>query len=189
MDRESDIKNGITTMRDGGTIIYPTDTIWGLGCDATNGEAVSKIFTVKNREETKSLIILVDSIAMLERYVSEVPEIAYQLIEVADSPLTIVYPRGKNLAPGVCAADGSVGIRVCADPFCAGLIRGLRKPIVSTSANFSGSPSPAIFSEIDAKLLELAGYVASHRRDDASKGKASSLIKINADGSIVVLRK
>ena len=118
MEVGNDIKNGIKAMRDGGIIIYPTDTIWGLGCDATNVAAVEKIFAVKKREETKSLIILVDGVAMLERYVAEVPDIAYQLIEVTDSPLTLIYPKGKNLAPGVCASDGSVGIRVCGDSFC-----------------------------------------------------------------------
>ncbi len=189
METENDIKNGIKVIRDGGIIVYPTDTIWGLGCDATNGAAVEKVFTVKNREETKSLIILVDSISMLERYVAEVPDIAYQLIEVTDSPLTIIYPRGRNLAPGVCATDGSVGIRICGEHFCASLIRGFRRPVVSTSANFSGAPSPATFSEIDPRLTGMADYVAEYRRDDERKGRASSLIRINADGTIVVLRK
>ena len=189
MERAEDIKNSIKAIREGGIIIYPTDTIWGLGCDATNLLAVEKIFEVKNREETKSLIILVDGIAMLERYVAEVPEIAYQLIEVTDSPLTIIYPKGKNLAKGVCATDGSVGIRVCEVPFCAELIRGLRKPIVSTSANFSGAPSPTSFSGIDPKLIEMVDYVAEYRRDNANMVKASSLIKINADGTIAILRK
>jgi L-threonylcarbamoyladenylate synthase len=189
MDMTNDIKAGIKTLLGGGTIIYPTDTIWGLGCDATNSAAVEKVFAIKHREKTKSLIVLVDSVAMLERYVAYVPDIAYQLIEVTDSPLTIVYPRGKNLAPGVGAADGSVGIRVCEDPFCSELIRGLRRPIVSTSANFSGAPSPAIFSDIDPKLIATADYVVEYRREDIVRGKASSLIKINSDGTIVVLRK
>ena len=146
---DEDIINSLATLKNGGVILYPTDTIWGLGCDATNASAVEKIYRIKSRSDSKSLLILVDSEQMMERYVKEVPEIAYELITVSDTPLTIIYETGKNLAAGVCDADGSVGIRICHDDFCNQLISRFRKPIVSTSANFSGKTS---LREILAKL-------------------------------------
>jgi L-threonylcarbamoyladenylate synthase len=189
MSFEEDISNALKTLRDAGIILYPTDTIWGIGCDAANDVAVEKIFRIKAREETKSLIILVNSVQMLERYVSDVPETAYELISVTDSPLTIIYPRGKNLAKSVCSSDGSIGIRICNDEFCNQLITRFRKPIVSTSANFSGKPSPVFFDDIDKELLESADYVVSHRQNDRRQQSASPVIKINSDGTIKIIRK
>ena len=189
MEYVKEIDICVKTLRAGGIIVYPTDTIWGIGCDATNAAAVDKLFTLKNREETKSLIILVDGTSMLERYVEEVPEIAYQLVEVTDTPMTIIYPKGRSLAPGVCATDGSVGIRVCGDSFCSELISRFRKPIVSTSANFSGMPSPQFFGEIDKKLLETVDYTVVYRQTDTQKQKASSVIKIDKGGAFTILRK
>ena len=166
---DEDIKESLAVLRNGGIILYPTDTIWGLGCDPADPAAVEKIFRIKSREQGKSLLILVDGEAMLERYVSEVPEIAWELTGVSDDPLTIIYPRGKNLAPGVCGDDGSIGIRICHDEFCSELIRRFRKPIVSTSANLSGKPSPGNFSEIDRLVIEAADYVVKYRQDDRRK--------------------
>jgi L-threonylcarbamoyladenylate synthase len=186
---EEDIKESLNTLRKGGIILYPTDTIWGLGCDPTNKDAVSRIFSIKSREENKSLIILADSIGMVERYVKEVPEIIYEIAEVSDSPLTIIYPTGKNLAQGVCSEDGSIAIRICKEDFCNELIGRFRKPLVSTSANFSGKPFPANFREIDKELFDKVDYVVKYRQDDRGKNAASPVIKINSDGTFKILRK
>jgi L-threonylcarbamoyladenylate synthase len=184
-----DLRQSLEALKNGGIIVYPTDTIWGLGCDATNPAAVQKIFSIKLREEGKSLLVLVNSIGMLERYVKEIPRTALELVDISDSPLTIVYPGGRNLAEGVCAADGSVGIRICNDDFCKELITRFRKPVVSTSANFSGNPSPSNFFEIDRKLLEKADYVVNHRRGDRQKRAASPVIRVETDGSLKIIRK
>jgi L-threonylcarbamoyladenylate synthase len=186
---EEDLKESLNTLRKGGVLLYPTDTIWGLGCDPTNEPAVNRIFQLKSRGENKSLIILADSISMIERYVTEIPEIVYELAEVSDTPLTIIYPKGKNLALGVCSADGSVAIRICMDEFCSELISRFRKPIVSTSANLSGSPSPGNFSEIDNILVNKVDYVVKFRQDDRSKNLASPVIKVNLNGTIEIIRK
>jgi L-threonylcarbamoyladenylate synthase len=189
MSFEEDINESLTTLRNGGIILYPTDTIWGLGCDPTNSAAVEKIFRIKSREPGKSLLILVDGEAMLERYVSEVPEIAWELTGVSDDPLTVIYPSGKNLAPGVCSEDGSIGIRICRDEFCRELIKRFRKPLISTSANFSGKPSPENFTEIDKTLIEAADYVVRYRQDDRRKYSSSPVIKLGPDGTINIIRK
>ena len=185
---ENDINCSIKVLREGGVILYPTDTIWGLGCDATNPAAVEKIFAKKSRSGNSSLIILVDSDAMLERYVRDIPEIVFEITSVSDSPLTIIYPEGKNLAPGVCNEDGSIGIRICNEPFCNELITRFRKPIISTSANISGMPSPSNFSEIDSEILKSAGYVVTYRQEDNKKYKPSSVIKIDKNGAFKIIR-
>ena len=186
---EEDLKESLNTLRQGGVLLYPTDTIWGLGCDPTNESAVNRIFQLKSRGENKSLIILADSISMIERYVTDIPEIVYELAEVSDTPLTIIYPKGKSLATGVCSADGSVAIRICMDEFCSELISRFRKPIVSTSANLSGSPSPGNFSEIEEILINKVDYVVKFRQDDRSKNLASPVIKVNLNGTIKIIRK
>jgi L-threonylcarbamoyladenylate synthase len=186
---EEDIRESLNTLRNGGIILYPTDTVWGLGCDSTNPSAVEKIFKIKLREENKSLLVLVNSEPMIDRYITEVPEIAYELLSVSDSPLTIIYPGGRNLAPGVCADDGSVGIRVCIDEFCNELINRFRKPIISTSANLSGKSSPGNFSEIEESLIEKVDYVVKYRQDDRQKHSASPVIKIGLNGTIKIIRK
>ncbi len=185
---EDDIKNSLVALKKGGIIIYPTDTVWGLGCDATNRDAVNRINKIKSRSENKSLIILVNGLTMLERYVKEIPATAHELIDVSDSPLTIIYPGGKNLPPGICAADNSVAIRICNEPFCNELIGRIRKPLVSTSANISGNPSPAGFDEIDRDLLERADYVVNYRRDDRRKFNPSPVIKVEKTGIIKIIR-
>jgi L-threonylcarbamoyladenylate synthase len=185
---EGDLNEALTVLKNGGVIVYPTDTIWGLGCDATNPSAVEKIFSIKSRSGSKSLLILVDSEAMLGRYVKEIPEVVYELTAVSDKPMTIIYPSGKNLAPGICNEDGSVGIRICSDEFCCELIRRFRKPLVSTSANLSGKPSPAFFSEIEKSIIEAADYTIKYRRDDRSSAGASSVIKVELNGTIKIIR-
>jgi L-threonylcarbamoyladenylate synthase len=184
-----DLKGALTTLKNGGIILYPTDTIWGLGCDATNATAVEKIFKIKSRKESKSLLILVDSEQMLGRYVKDIPEIVYELATVSDSPLTIIYPNGKNLAAGVCSNDGSVGIRICHDEFCAELIYRFRKPIVSTSANFSGKPSPENFYAIDNEVIDAVNFVVKYRQDDRGKHDASPVIKVELNGTFKIIRE
>ncbi len=186
---EEDIENALVTLHGGGVILYPTDTIWGLGCDATNQEAIEKIFNIKSRDESKGLLILVNGENMVERYVKEVPEVAYELISVSDTPLTIIYPSGKNLASGVYSTDGSVGIRICYDNFCNELITRFRKPIVSTSANHSGKPSPGNYHEIEKSVIDKVGYVIKYRQNDRQKSTASPVIRVDTDGTIKILRK
>jgi L-threonylcarbamoyladenylate synthase len=186
---EEDIRNSLKVLKEGGVILYPTDTVWGLGCDATNNEAVKKIFSIKSRSESKSLIVLVNGLVMLERYVREIPEIALELIEVADKPLTIIYPEAKNLAPEIPADDGSAGIRICTEKFCNELIGRYRRPIVSTSANISGEPTPGCFTEISENIIKAVDYAVAYKRDDRQKSFSSPVIKINLNGVIKILRK
>ncbi len=184
-----DIKNALKVLRDGGVILYPTDTIWGLGCDATRAEAVRRIYDIKKRADSKSLIVLVNSVTMLSRYVDNPPDIALELAEMAEKPLTVVYDRGRGLAEGVTSDDGSVGVRICSDPFCDELLNAFRKPLVSTSANISGSEAPAVFDEISEEIKAAVDYVCVWRQDDRSRAAASSVIKISANGVIKILRQ
>lgn len=186
---DEDIRNSLIILKEGGVILYPTDTVWGLGCDATNNEAVEKIFRIKSRNNSRSLIILVDSEAMLERYVYDIPEIALELIEVSETPITIIYPKAKNLATAIPAEDGSVGIRVCMDEFCNELIRRFRRPIVSTSANISGEPSPSHFMEIPDKIIQAVDYTVEYKREDRQKHLPSPVIKVEHNGVIKIIRK
>ena len=176
-------------LREGGVILYPTDTIWGLGCDATLPSAVERIYHIKKRSDTKSMLVLVDEAARVADYVEEVPPIAEQLVAVADTPLTIVYPGARNLATNLVNTDGSIGIRVTTDPFCKELIREFRKPIVSTSANLSGQPSPGNFDEIPEEIRRQVDYVVNWRQDEVTKAKPSSIIKLGLKGEIEILRK
>ncbi len=189
MDFDNDIKDALLALRKGGIILYPTDTIWGIGCDATNAVAVEKIFKIKSRNENKSLLVLVDGENMLDRYVKDIPEIAFELADVSDTPLTIIYPGGKNLAHGVCSEDGSVAIRICHDEFCHELISRFRKPITSTSANLSGKSSPGNFDDIDNTIIESVDYVVKYRQDDREKHTASPIIKLEQNGTIKIIRK
>lgn len=185
---ELDIKNAYEILRNGGIILYPTDTIWGIGCDATNKEAVSRIYALKQREEAKSMLVLVDNANRISRYVKEVPEIVWELLEVNDKPMTIIYPGAVNLAPNLIAQDGSIGIRLANDPFCQRLIGKLNHPIVSTSANISGQPSAAIFDEIDDAVKIGVDYIVNWRQDDYKKSAPSSIIKIGLQGQIEIIR-
>jgi len=186
---KDDINKALEILQAGGIILYPTDTIWGLGCDATNEAAVEKIFKLKGRDAGKSLIVLLDTENKLQSYVSEVPEIAYDLIEFAENPLTIIYSGAKNLAKNVIHEDGSIGIRVAKHPFCEQLIQRFRKPIVSTSANISGQPSPKNFSEIDEEILKGVDYVVEYGQDDLSEKKASTIMKLEPDGRFAFIRR
>jgi L-threonylcarbamoyladenylate synthase len=186
---EDDLKNSLEVLRNGGVILYPTDTVWGLGCDPTNPGAVDKLLKIKSRTESKSLIILVNGITMLERYVKDIPAIVYELTEVSVSPLTIIYPVGKNLASGICAKDSSVAVRICDEQFCNELISRFRKPVVSTSANLSGAPSPANFEEVDPELVKKADYAVRYRREEKRKFKPSPVIRVENNGVIKIIRK
>ena len=181
------IDQTIETLKSGGTILYPTDTIWGLGCDATDEAACQKILTLKNRPEEKSFIVLVDNFQMLERFVPEFHEVCYDLADLASDPLTIIYPSAKGLAPSVLAKDGTVGIRITKDPICLKLIRSIRKPIVSTSANISGKAIPTSFKEIDAQIISSVDAVLEERMEEKMT-TPSKIIKIGIDGSVKVIR-
>lgn len=186
---KEDLNKALQVLKNGGVIVYPTDTIWGIGCDATNEEAVARIYSMKEREDTKSMLVLIHNESLLTSYVSEVPEIAWELIEAAVDPLTIIYPGAKNLAKNLISTDQTIGIRVAGDEFCSQLISRFRKPIVSTSANISGRPSPANFMEIEDAILENADYVVHWRQDDYSGAKPSSIIKLGTGGEIEIIRK
>ncbi len=184
-----DIVKAVEVLRSGGVILYPTDTIWGIGCDGTNPAAVRRIYEIKQRVDAKSMLILMENPNLLNSYITEVPEIAWDLIEVADSPLTIIYPGAKNLATNLLANDGSIGIRITSEPFTQQLIQRFRKPIVSTSANISGQKSPQNFSEISGEILRLMDYIVEYRQDDLSKTNPSGIIKLGVGGQIEVIRK
>jgi L-threonylcarbamoyladenylate synthase len=185
----NDLSKALEILRSGGVILYPTDTIWGIGCDATNAEAVKRIYKIKQREDVKSLLVLLENPNLLNSYVVEVPEIAWQLIEVADKPMTIIYPEAKNLATNLIASDGSIGVRITNEKFTEELIRRFRKPIVSTSANISGQPAPQNFSEISSAIKNLVDYIVEYRQDDLEKATPSSILKVGVGGQIEIIRK
>ncbi|MEE1337621.1 MAG: L-threonylcarbamoyladenylate synthase [Muribaculaceae bacterium] len=186
---EEDIKKCIEVLNKGGLILYPTDTIWGIGCDATNPDAVKKVYELKRREDNKAMLVLLDSVNILDRYVRDLPEIAYDLIDVAVKPLTIIYDGGYNLAPNLLGENNSVGIRVTQEKFSQMLCKKFRRPIVSTSANISGEPSAAIFKEISKEIVDGVDYVVNYRQNDNNRNSASSIIKLGADATIKILRK
>ena len=186
---QDDIQKAIEVLKNGGVILYPTDTIWGLGCDATNAEAVKKIYQIKQRNDSKSMLVLLDNFDKIGLYVKEVPELADDLVTMSSKPLTIIYPGAVNLANNLVADDGSIGIRVCSDEFCQKLINRFRKPIVSTSANVSGKQSPAIYSEISDDIIKEANYVVKWRQNDTSPAKPSGIIKLGLKGEITVIRE
>ena len=175
-------------MAAGGLILYPTDTIWGIGCDATNEEAVRKVYALKRRSDHKAMLLLMDSSAKLNYYVQEVPDVAWDLIELADSPLTVIYSGARNVAPNLLAEDGSVGIRITQEEFSHKLCERFRKPLVSTSANVSGAPSPANFSEISETIKSGVDYIVRYRHEDLSKAAPSHIIKLGAGGLVKIIR-
>ncbi|MDN3586393.1 L-threonylcarbamoyladenylate synthase [Pedobacter aquatilis] len=186
---KDEINKALEVLKSGGVILYPTDTIWGLGCDATNPEAVEKLLTIKNRPAEKSLIILLDTENKIQSYVTEVADVAYDLIEYAENPLTIVFSGAKNLAANVINADGSVGIRVAKHDFCTPLIQRFRKPIVSTSANLSGNPSPKYFDDIDSQIIEAVDYVVDFEQENRTEKKPSTIMKLSSGGQFEFIRK
>lgn len=187
MRRDTD--RAVEVLRRGGIILYPTDTIWGIGCDARNAEAVKRVYEIKRRADSKALITLVGSMAMLDSTVEEVPEVAEQLIDVAVDPVTVIFDRGRGVAPNLLAEDGSIGVRLTRETFSAALCNAFRGPIVSTSANVSGEPSPLDFDSISQEIKDAVDYVCTSRRDEAPAAKASSIIKISAGGLFKIIRK
>ncbi|MCD7851169.1 MAG: threonylcarbamoyl-AMP synthase [Parabacteroides sp.] len=183
-----DIQKACEIMQAGGIILYPTDTIWGIGCDATNEKAVQRVYELKRRIDNKAMLVLTDTMAKLSMYVPEIPDIAWDLIEVADKPLTVIYPHARNLAGNLLGEDGSVGIRITNEEFSRKLCARFRKPLVSTSANISGEPSPANFSEISDVIKNGVDYIVKYRQDDMSKAKPSNIIKLGEGGVIQVIR-
>lgn len=185
---EDDLRNALDTLRKGGVILYPTDTVWGIGCDARNAEAVAKIYELKKRADSKSMLVLVGSEGMLQRTVKEVPDIAWQLIDAAVNPMTIIYDDAVGVAPNLIAPDGSLGIRITSEKFSRALCDRLRAPIVSTSANVSGEPTPHSFAEISPSIIDGVDYVCRHRRDDNKEAKPSNIIKITRGNIVKVIR-
>ena len=188
-DIAEDIRQAVQTLRQGGLILYPTDTIWGIGCDATNADAVSRVFELKRRDDSKALICLVDSAGRMQRYLRQVPEVAWDLIEFAEKPLTLILDGAVNLAPNLIASDGSIGIRVTRETISHELCYRFQKAIVSTSANLSGEPSPANFTEIAPEILQGVDYVMKCRQNDLSKAKPSQIIKLGINGQVQIIRK
>ncbi|MBN1651718.1 MAG: threonylcarbamoyl-AMP synthase [Bacteroidales bacterium] len=186
---EEELKNALKVLLKGGTILYPTDTIWGIGCDATNAKAVNKIFTIKNRAETKSMIILLADFDQLQHYVKEIPPIAKDLIQSIDKPLTIIYNGAKNLAPNLIAKDGTIAIRIVKHDFCRSLIQLLGKPIVSTSANFSGQESPHFFAHIQSGVKAKVNYIVNLEQADKQVKMASTIIKLEKSGKYTIIRE
>lgn len=182
------VEHAIDVLRQGGIILYPTDTIWGIGCDATNEEACKRIMELKGRSAEKSFVLLVDGFPMIEKYIPEFPPVCYDLADYATRPLTIIYPGAKGLSPGAVAEDGSVGIRITSDPTCVKLIRSMRKPLISTSANISGRPSPTRFADIDPEIIAGVDAVIGLRQNEVMK-TPSQIIKIGLDSSVKVIRE
>jgi len=192
MTQEEDIRNAVETLRRGGIILYPTDTIWGIGCDATNPEAVKRVYDIKQRDDSKALICLVDSDARLQRYFRKVPDVAWQLIDsLADTdarPTTLILDDAVNLAPNLVAADGSLGIRITSEPFSKALCYRFQKAIVSTSANISGEPAAQNYRDIDPRILEQADYVCFSRRNEHKPHRPSSIIRLSSNGQVEIIR-
>lgn len=186
---KDEIKKACEVMQNGGVILYPTDTVWGIGCDATNEKAVKRVYEIKRRADSKAMLVLVDSPVKVDFYVQEVPSVAWDLIEMTTKPLTIIYDGARNLAPNLVADDGSVGIRVTDEAFSKELCFRFRKAVVSTSANISGQPSPAVFSEISEEIKDAVDYVVDFRRDETGHPKPSSIIKLGSGGEIKIIRE
>ena len=184
-----DIRTAVQTLRQGGLILYPTDTIWGIGCDAANEEAVRRIFQLKQRADSKAMICLVDSANRMQRYLRQVPEVAWDIVEYADKPLTLILDGAINLAPSLIAEDGSVGLRVTRENISHELCYRFERAVVSTSANISGQPSPACFDEISDEIKQGVDYIMRSRQNDTSKGKPSQIIKLGLDGQVRIIRK
>lgn len=187
-DYSKDVKKCIEVMKNQGVILYPTDTIWGLGCDATQAKAVQRIFDIKKRDEAKTLIVLLEDASKLSYYVDEIPPVAYDLIKQVDTPLTIIYPKARNLAPHCIAPDGHVAIRIVRDKFCLDLISEFGKPIVSTSANESGTYTPVIFQEISHDIIDQVDYAVMYRRNVLSALRPSTIIRLTGEWEYEVVR-
>ena len=184
-----EIKKACEVLQKGGVILYPTDTVWGIGCDATNEEAVKRVYEIKRRADSKAMLVLVDSDVKVDFYVKDVPEVAWDLIQYATKPLTVIYDDARNLASNLIGEDGSVGIRVTSEEFSKQLCFRFRKAIVSTSANISGQPSPASFSEIQDEIKQAVDYIVEYRQDEPAGAKPSSILKLGKGGVIKIIRE
>ncbi|QUI94768.1 L-threonylcarbamoyladenylate synthase [Prevotella denticola] len=189
MKKEDDIKKAIDVMKNGGIILYPTDTVWGIGCDATNAEAVAKVYALKRRDDSKALICLVDSDDRLQRYVRSVPDVAWQLIDAVDKPTTLILDGAVNLAENLIAQDGSIGMRITKEPFSHELCYRFQKAIVSTSANISGEPSAQNYCDISQEIIDGVDYVCESRRQEHKPHTPSSIVKLGIDGQVKIIRK
>ena len=186
---KEDIRKACEVLQKGGVILYPTDTIWGIGCDATNAEAVKRVYEIKKRADSKAMLVLVDNAVKVDFYVKDVPEVAWDLIQYATKPLTVIYDNARNLAPNLIGEDGSVGIRVTSEEFSKQLCFRFRKAIVSTSANISGEPAPASFSEIQDEIKQAVDYIVGYRQDEPAGAKPSSILKLGKGGVIKIIRE
>lgn len=189
MTQGEDIKNAVEVLRKGGVILYPTDTVWGIGCDATNEEAVKRVYAIKHRDDSKALICLVDSDVRLQRYVRNVPEAAWQIVDLADKPITVILDGATGLAQNLIAEDGSVGMRITKEPFSKELCYRFEKPLVSTSTNISGEPAAQNYRDISQELLDSVDYVCWTRRNEHKPHKPSSIVKIKPNGEVTIIRK
>ena len=185
---KEEIRKTQEVLKNGGIILYPTDTIWGLGCDATNPEAVRRIYEIKKRADNKSMLVLLDDAGKIASY-ADIPDIALDLIEVTDKPTTIIYPNAKRLAPDLIAEDGTIGIRITREEFTQSLLYRFNRPLVSTSANISGEPSPRFFNEISETIRNAVDYIVNYRRNDHASASPSSIIKLGLNGEIQIIRK
>ena len=185
---KEEVRKACEVLKNGGIILYPTDTIWGIGCDATNEVAVKRVYEVKHREDSKAMLVLLDDVGKLASYV-EVPDVAYELLEVNDKPMTIIYPNAKNLAKNLIAQDRTIGIRITSEAFTKALLYRFRKPIVSTSANISGESSPKCFAEISDAVKSAVDHVVDFRQEETSNPAPSSIIKLGVGGEIQIIRK
>ena len=187
-ESKEDIRRAVEVMNKGGIILYPTDTIWGLGCDATNADAVRRIYDIKQRTDAKALISLVDSETKVQFYVKEVPEVAWDVMELSERPMTVVFDGGRNLAPNLLAEDGSVAIRITKEAFSKELCMRMKRAVVSTSANISGQPAPRCFAEISEEIKGAVDYICTSRQDEPPTQTASSIIKLGAGGEVTIIR-
>jgi L-threonylcarbamoyladenylate synthase len=186
---QQEVTKTVEALKEGKTILYPTDTIWGLGCDATNPEAVQKVYNIKERDENKALLILIWKIEQLRDYVVNIPDVAWDIVDFSEKPLTVIYPKGKNVAPNVLAQDGSIAIRLVREEFCQAVLKKFNKAIVSTSANLSNKPSAPTYKDIDPIIIQKVDHVVQYRQNDNSISSPSVLMKIELNGEIKFLRK
>lgn len=186
---KEDMQQALKVLQEGGLILYPTDTIWGIGCDATNPEAVDKIFKLKQREDSKAMLVLLDSPAKLPAYVDQVPDLAWDLVEITEKPMTIIYQGAKSLASNLIAEEGTIGIRITSELFSKTLCERFRKPVVSTSANVSGDPSPLNFSQISEIIKNGVDYIVKFRQEEISNPKPSSIIYLGINNEVRIIRK
>lgn len=188
MDINTEVHNAFEVIKSGGIILYPTDTVWGIGCDATNAEAVAKIYKLKQRAETQSMIVLMNAEKMMYNVFKDIPEVAWQILDLSEKPTTLILDNPRNVAPNIVASDKSLGIRLVKEPFCFKLLERMKKPLVSTSANISGQPTPKSFKEINPEIVKGVDYVVNLHHDKIA-GKPSTIIKLTSDSQVKVIRK